>query len=351
MRLSMMIDLMRPLDESLQLVTELEGAGLDQVLIPESYGYDAVSIAGYLACRTHRIEIGTGIVNVFSRTASVLAMTAATCDALTAGRFALGIGASGPQVVEGFHGLAFDRPTTRMREYTEACRAIWRRDGPFTFDGKTLHVPLPADHGSGLGKPLKLFTRPLRPHIPIWWGCIRPRSVGAAAEVADGWLPAFFVPERADAVWGSDLTSGLRRRDPQLLSLEIAAGGMVAIGEDLTGHRRQQILDRGRAHLALYIGAMGAPGMNFYNDLCRDYGWPDAARAIQESYLAGDSAAAEAAVPTELLDHLHLVGPAGYVKERLAAYRDAGVTVLTVEPIGADPVKTLEALRTLVDAA
>lgn len=336
--------------ETADQVVALERAGLDQVWIAEAYSFDAISQVGYLAAMTDTIEIATGILNVYSRTAALMAMTAAGCDYVSGGRFILGLGASGPQVVEGFHGVPYDKPMQRIREYIESCRMIWKREEKFHYDGRTVQVPLPEGHGTGLGKPLKLINHPVRPNIPIWWASLKGLSVAATAELADGWLPIFFVPERFRQVWGAQLDAGLARRDPSLGRLHIAAGGMLAIGEHLVGEARTKLLDLARPQLALYVGGMGAKGKNFYNDICREYGYEREADLVQELYLAGKKDEAAAALPAEWLELGNLVGPPGLIKERIAAYRQAGVTVLSVMPVSADPVREVEQLRSLLDA-
>jgi F420-dependent oxidoreductase-like protein len=202
MKLSMMINYAGGFKEAVQRVVELEKAGLDQVWIAEAYSFDAISQVGYLAAKTERVEIGTGIVNVYSRTAALMAMTAAGCDYVSDGRFILGLGASGPQVIEGFHGVPYEKPMVRIKEYIESCRMIWKREQKFEYHGQTVQVPLPAGQGTGLGKPLKLINHPLRSDIPIWWASLKDKSVEATAELADGWLPIMFIPEKYHNVWG-----------------------------------------------------------------------------------------------------------------------------------------------------
>ena len=218
------------------------------------------------------LEIGAGVLSVFSRTPALTAQTAAGLDALTGGRCVLGLGTSGPQVVEGFHGVPFDRPLARLRETTEICRQVWRRE-PVRHEGAVYPLPLPADRGTGLGRSLKLITRPPRARIPIYMATLKPKAVELTAEVAEGWYPLFFVPEAADAVWGDALAAGAARRAPDLPPLKICAGGVSAIGE---GPEILTLRDTARAELALYIGGMGARGTNFYNDLFAGFGWPDA---------------------------------------------------------------------------
>ncbi len=331
-------------------VVALESAGLDQVWVAEAYSYDAISQIGFLAARTKRIEIASGILNVYSRTAALVAMTAAGCDYVSGGRFILGLGASGPQVVEGFHGVRYDKPMQRIREYIEACRMIWKREAKFEYHGQVVDVPLPPDAGTGLGKPLKLINHPVRSEIPVWWASLMGLSVTATAELANGWLPIFFIPERFRSVWGTQLDAGLAKRDPALGPLDIAAGGLLAIDESLVGEARTKLLDLMRPQLALYVGGMGARGKNFYNDIARAYGYEREAAEVQDLYLAGRKEEAAAALPAEWLELGNLVGPPGHVAERIAAYREAGVTVLSVTPVGANPVAEIETLRALVDA-
>jgi F420-dependent oxidoreductase-like protein len=321
---------------------ELERAGVDLLWIAEAYGFDAVSMLGYLAATTERMELATGILPVFSRTPALLAQTAAGLDALSNGRFVLGLGASGPQVVEGWHGVAYDRPLTRIRETIDICRAAWRRER-LVYDGAVYHLPLPEGQGTGLGKPLKMITTPVRERIPIHIASLGVRSVEVTASIAEGWLPFLYSPEGASRVWGDALSRGLARRDPTLGPLEVTAGGLVAIGPDAAAVR-----DFARPMAALYIGGMGARGKNFYNDVCSAYGYEAEAARIQDLYLDGRKDEAAAAVPAELLEQTSLCGPREYVRDRLAAYREAGVTNLNVVPVGPDPLVVLRELRELM---
>ena len=320
-------------------VVALERAGLDTVWVAEAYGYDSPTLMGYLAAVTERVEIGSAILNVFSRTPALLAQTAAGLDNVSGGRAILGVGASGPQVVEGWHGVPYTRPLTRTIEVIEVVRAALRSER-LTYDGRTVTLPLPPEQGTGLGKPLKLLTHPQREVVPIYLASLGAKSVEATARVADGWLPFLFRPEGADTVWGEALRAGLADRSPELGPLEIVAGGMVAVGEDV-----QDQLDLARPQAALYIGGMGARGKNFYNDLARSYGYEAEAEQIQDLYLEGKKREAEAAVPRELLEQTNLVGPASFVRERIAAYAEAGVTNLQVLPVGPDPAATVAQLR------
>ncbi|MBA3398773.1 MAG: LLM class F420-dependent oxidoreductase [Acidimicrobiia bacterium] len=329
-------------------VVDLEQAGLDLVWVAEAYSFDAISQIGFLAARTSTIELGTGILNVYSRTASAIGQTAAGCDYVSGGRFVLGLGASGPQVVEGFHGVAYESPMPRIRDYIQITRMVLRRE-PIVYDGSVVHVPLPEGEGTGLGKALKLINHPVRADVPIFWASLMSKSVAATARHADGWLPIFFDPHRFRDVWGEALDEGLAQRDAALGPLQISAGGMVAIGDEYSGDAADAVLDLSRPMMALYIGGMGARDKNFYNGVAQRYGYEDEACRIQDLYLDGHKDEAAAAVPRQLLADCNLVGSESEVRERLAAYRDAGVTHLSVIPIGPDPVKLVEQLRTLLD--
>ncbi len=333
-----------PIAEAARRVVEMERAGLDVVLVAEAYSIDAISRVGYLAAVTDRVTIGTGIINVYSRTATAIGQTAAGCDYVSGGRFLLGVGTSGPQVIEGFHGVPYEKPRSRTLDVIEVVRKVVRRE-PVVHDGPTVTIPLPPDRGTGLGKPLKLIDHPVRPAVPIWWAAMLDRAVASAAEVADGWMPLMFVPEAANDVWGHALSAGLARRGSDLAPLDIVAGGKVAIGEDV-----DRVLDEARPALALYVGGMGARGKNFYNDIVTRAGYADAARRIQDLYLDGHKDEAAAAVPRELLERMHLVGSRAHVAERVAAFREAGVTTLFVEPAGPEPARTIAELRSIVDA-
>jgi F420-dependent oxidoreductase-like protein len=339
MRLSTQVGYAGGIKEGAEHVATLEQAGVDMVWVAEAYGVDAVSVMGYLAATTERVEIASGILPIYSRTPTLMAMTAAGVDLLSGGRCVLGLGASGPQVIEGWHGVPYDKPLGRTREIIDICRQVWRRER-VQHDGPSYKIPLPADQGTGLGKPLKMITHPLRDSIPIYVAAIGAKNVEMTAEVADGWLPIFFVPEKAKDVWGEPLAKGAANRAPDLAPLEVVAGGMVAIGDDVA-----QMREFGRPMVALYVGGMGARGRNFYNDLACRYGYEKEAKEIQDLYLDGKKDEAAALVPDDLLEAMALVGPAGYVKERIAAYKEAGVTVLNITPMGPDPLKVVEQVR------
>ena len=239
--------------ESVQRVVELEKAGLDQVWVAEAYSFDAISQVGYLAAMTNRIEIGTGIVNVYSRSAALMAMTAAGCDYVSDGRFILGLGASGPQVIEGFHGIPYEKPMQRIKEYIEVCRKVWAREEALSYDGKTVQVPLPAGQGTGLGKALKLINHPVRKDIPIWWASLKERAVEATAQSADGWLPIMFIPEMFQKVWGGPLKAGTAKRDASRKRLDISAGGILCIDDSLD-QAGEDVGDRVLAEVRREIG-------------------------------------------------------------------------------------------------
>ena len=297
---------------------------------------------GYLAAKTESITIGSGILPIYTRTPTLMAMTAASMDTLTDGRFILGLGASGPQVIEGFHGVRYDAPLGRTREIIDICRIVWKRER-VTYDGKYYKLPLPADQGTGLGKPRKMIAKPIREDIPVWIASLGPKNVEMTAEIANGWLPIFYLPERANDVWGADLAAGLSKRDPQLGPLEIAAGGLVAIGEDAAG-----VAEMARPMVALYVGGMGAKGKNFYNDLMCRYGYEEEAAKIQDLYLEGKKDEAAALVPSEVLKMTNLCGPEGFVRERIEAFAAAGVSVLNIIPVGGNPTAMIEKLKTWV---
>jgi F420-dependent oxidoreductase-like protein len=349
MKLSVMLNYAGDVKSTADEISALEKAGIDCVWVAEAYSFDAISMMGYLAASTERVEIGSAIVNVYSRTATLLAMTFAGLDSVSGGRINCGLGASGPQVIEGFHGVPYEKPMQRIKETIEVCRATWRRE-VIDHHGKTIDIPLPAGEGTGLGKPLKLINHPVRDSIPIWWASLKGLSVAATAEVANGWIPVFFVPEKADRVWGDALAEGTKKRLPELGPLQTLAGGAVRITED--SDVITKALDAGRPQAALYVGGMGARGKNFYNDIFSAYGWEGEAKEIQDLYLDGKKAEAAAAIPRDYLDAASMVGPLGHVQDRVAAYAEAGVTHLQLGLGGSldAKIKTVETMRDLVDA-
>ncbi len=338
MRLSTLLQYSGNPRDAADSVAELEDAGLDIIWVAEAYGFDSPTLMGYLAAKTERVQIGSAILNIYSRTPALIAQTVAGLDNVSGGRAILGIGASGPQVVEGWHGVPYDRPLGRTRELVDLVRRALRRE-VLTNEG-IFTLPLPAGQGTGLGKPLKMLTHPERAAVPIYVAALGVKSVESTAEIADGWLPYPYAPERARDVWGRALDAGTARRSADLAPLEIAAGGMVAVGDDVKG-----LLDLARPQFALYIGGMGAKGKNFYNDLVSQYGFAAEAEKIQDLYLQGHKQEAEALVPIELLEMCNLVGPETYVKERIAAFRESGVTVLNVTPVDRDPAGLIRRLK------
>lgn len=341
MKLSMSLNYTGDPKRTARTARDYESAGVDMVWVAELYSFDAVSLMGYLAALTERMEIASGILPLYSRTPTLIGMTAAGLDAVSEGRFALGLGASGPQVIEGWHGVAYDRPLQRTREIIDICRMVWRRE-KVSYEGKAYTLPLPADQGTGLGKPLKLINQPVRPEIPIWVASLGPKNVQMTAEMADGWLPIFYHPDRSADVWADDLQAGLARRDPALGPLEVAAGGMVSI---CGPEEAKRLRDANRAAVALYVGGMGARDKNFYNDLFCRYGYEEEAKAIQDLYLSGRKGEAEALVPDEYLEATAMVGDEGFVRDRIEAYRRSGVTRLTIAPVGENPLQVIEKVR------
>ncbi|MEO3871584.1 LLM class F420-dependent oxidoreductase [Nonomuraea sp. B12E4] len=328
MRIGMALNYSGGFKETVAELADYERAGLDIVFVAEAYSFDAVSQLGYIAARTERLEIASGILPIYSRTPTLLAMTAAGLDYVSDGRFTLGLGASGPQVIEGFHGVPYTAPLGRTREIIEICRQVWRRER-LQYDGRHYTLPLPPDQGTGLGKALKLINHPVRPRVPVVIAAIGPKNVELAAEVAEGWQPIFYVPEKAADVWGRSLAAGRAARDPGLGELDVIAQASLAIGDDVAG-----LLEFGRPTAALYIGGMGAKGRNFYNDLARRYGYEKEAEQIQDLYLKGQKDEAAALVPAELLEKMSLVGSEGFVRDRVRAMRESGVTTLNVTPLG-----------------
>jgi F420-dependent oxidoreductase-like protein len=350
MRIGMMLNYAGGFAETVAELADYERAGLEIVFVPEAYSFDAVSQLGFIAARTRRLQIASGILQLYTRTPTLTAMTAAGLDYVSGGRFTLGIGASGPQVIEGWHGVRYDAPVGRTREVIEICRKVWRRER-LEHAGKHYQIPLPPGSGSGLGKPLKLINHPVRERIPIVVAAVGPKNVALAAELAEGWQPFLYYPERAAQVWGEPLAAGKAVRDGSLPPLDVVAQAPLAIGEDVSGY-----LELGRPVLALYIGGMGphrTRGRNFYHELAVRYGFGAQADRIQDAYLAGRKDEAAALVPAELLAGTSLVGPRSLVAERLAAFAGSGVTTLNVTPLAPDHagrVRLIERVRELAAA-
>ena len=309
----------------LDLVLEVERLGYDSVWTAEAYGSDAVTPLAYLAAKTSRIKLGTGILQIPARTPAMCAMTMSTLDALSGGRVLVGLGLSGPQVVEGWHGVPYGKPATRTREYVEILRKIWARDEPVAYDGQEYQLPYTGPGASGLGKPLKSILHGRQ--LPVYLATMGPVNIRNTAELADGWLPIWFSPQRMP-LFRPAIEEGFRRArgDKSWKNWEIAAGCTVSIGADV-----KACLAEMKPNLALYIGGMGAREKNFHNEMARKYGYVREAEQIQELYLAGRKAEAAAAVPDELCDEMSLCGPEARIRERYRAWEDAGVTTLLVQ--------------------
>ncbi len=342
MKLSMTLNYSGDPVKAAETAADYERAGVDMIWVAELYSFDAVSILGYLAAKTERMELASGIFPIYSRTPALTASTAAGLDAVSQGRFVLGLGASGPQVIEGWHGVPYDKPLTRTRELIDICRIVWRRER-LSYDGKAYQLPLPEEQGTGLGKPLKLINHPVRENIPIWVASLGHKNVAMTAELADGWLPVFFHPDKARDVWGDDLDAGTAKRSDDLGPLQIAAGGTVALSSD--PKVAEGIRNFARPMTALYVGGMGAKGKNFYNNVFQRYGYEEEAEKIQDLYLQGKKDEAAALVPDDFLDATALVGDEGRVKDRIEAYRAAGVTHLQITPVGDNPLEIIEKVR------
>jgi len=307
--------------DNISIALEAERLGYHSLWTAEAYGSDAVTPLTWLAARTERINVGTAIMQMPARTPAMTAMTAATLDLLTGGRFILGVGVSGPQVIEGWHGVPYGKPLVRTREYVEIVRTILKRERPLEHHGE--HYDIPVRGGTGLGKPLKLIVHPRRADLPIYLAAIGPKNVALAAELADGWLPVFFSPHRI-GIFRKYLDEGFAKRAGGApASFDIAPTAALVIGDDV-----ERCRSRVKPNLALYIGGMGARGRNFYNDLACRYGYEEAAGKIQDLYLAGKKEEAVAAVPDQLVDEVALCGPRERIRDLLGAWRQAGVTTL-----------------------
>lgn len=330
MRIGIALNYSGGFHEAVDRVVELKKAGIEVAVVAEAYSFDAISQLGYLAAKTRTVELASGVLPLYIRTPSLLAMTAAGLDYVSDGRFRLGIGTSGPQVIEGFHGVPFDAPIGRTREIVEICRMVWRRER-VQYAGRHYQLPLPPDRGTGLGKPLHLINHPVRERIPISIAALGPKNVELTAEIAEGWQPVFYLPDKAGSIWGGALAAGAAKRDPALGPLDVMVHASLAIGDDV-----DQRLAWVKPQLALYIGGMGAKGRNFYHNLATRYGFGEVADRIQELYLSGRKQQAIDLVPDELVRGMSLVGPRGYVAERMAAFAESGVTTLLLSPLAAD---------------
>jgi len=322
--------------QQLELVREAEAAGYDSVWAAEAYGSDVATVLAWLAAQTSRIKIGSAIFQMPARSPAMTAMTAATLDQLSDGRMLLGIGTSGPQVAEGWHGQRFGKQLARTREYVEILRMALARER-LVYDGETYQLPLP----DGPGKALKLMIAPVQERMPIYIAAIGPKNTVLTGEIADGWLPTFFSPEH---VGDSRALLEEGNGGPLDDSFDIAPNVQVAIDDDVDRAR-----DGLRHFIALYVGGMGSRKRNFYNQLVQRYGFEDAAKEVQDLYLDGKKDEAAAAVPAELIDTVALVGPRDKVRDRLEVYREAGVGSLIVSPVAFEPAERQRMIRELAE--
>jgi F420-dependent oxidoreductase-like protein len=327
-------------EDQLAIVSEAERLGYDSVWAAEAYGSDAATILGWIAGQTSRIRLGSAIFQMPARSAAMTAMTAATLDQLSGGRMILGIGSSGPQVAEGWHGQRFGRQIQRTREYVAVVRKALARER-LEFHGETIELPLP----DGPGRALKLTIAPVQERVPVYLAAIGPNNTRLAGEIADGWIPTLFSPEHVGE-FRPLLEEGAARSGRSLDGFDIAPTVNVFITDDLATAR-----DAMRPFLALYVGGMGSRERNFYNQLVQRYGFEDAARSVQDLYLEGRREEAMAALPDALIDLVSLCGPAGRVRERLTAYREAGVGTLGVTPMAWDREGRLQQLRLVAELA
>jgi F420-dependent oxidoreductase-like protein len=302
-------------EEQVALARQADEAGLDSVWVAEAWGQDAVSVLGHLSAVTERVALGSGLMQIPGRTPAMTAMTAASLDVLSGGRFRLGLGVSGPQVSEGWHGVPFARPLARTREYVEIVRAALAREAPLVYEGREYRLPVDPN---GLGKPLKLLARPVQERIPIYLGSMGPKAIEQTAEIGDGWLPSMFTPELAEPFKGT--------------SIDVSPVVMLCVDDDLDRAR-----DLARPWLTVYLGGMGAKGKNFYVDAAEHFGEGDAAREVQQRFMAGDRAGAAAALTPELIDRSAICCRPGEIDERLAYYESAGATTLLAMPFGDRP--------------
>jgi F420-dependent oxidoreductase-like protein len=322
----------------MDLVREAERAGFHSVWTAEAYGSDAVTPLAWIGGQTSKLHLGSAILQMPARTPAMTASTATSLDQLSGGRFLLGLGVSGPQVVEGWHGQPFGKPLVKTREYVSIVRKIWARERPVEHDGEHYQIPYRGPGATGLGKPLRSILHGRQ--IPIYIAAIGPKSVEQAAEIADGWLPVWFSPYRPKVYKGT-LDAGFAKAGggKSLKSFDVAPSVVVIQGDDV-----QACLSMVKPMLALYIGGMGARGKNFYNELACRYGFEEAAKKIQDLYLDGKKGEAAAAVPDQLADEVALVGPAARIRERLGAWRESGVTTMICG------LRQPEAIRTLAEA-
>ena len=338
MRLGLMLGYAgRRIELPVELVQEADRLGVYAVWTAEAYGSDAVTPLAWLGAQTQNIKLGTAIMQMPGRTPANAAMTAMTLNQLSDGRFLMGLGLSGPQVVEGWHGVSYKRPLTRTREYVAILRRIFAREDRLTYDGKIYQIPYRGDDAAGLGKPLK-STLEAAPDIPIYLAAIGPQNVRLTAEIADGWLPIFFSPQKYDEIYKPHVEAGFAKAGggKTLADFDIAPSVSVVINDNL-----DICYNMLRPMLALYIGGMGAKGKNFYADLAARYGYAAEAAEIQDLYLSGSKGEAMMKVPAGLIDEIALVGPRERVKERLSLWRNSPVTTLNMMVYDVDTLRTM----------
>ncbi len=321
----------------MDFVHEVERLGYDSIWTAEAYGSDAVTPLAYIAALTTKIKLGTSIMQIPGRTPAMCAMTMSTLDAISGGRALVGLGLSGPQVVEGWHGVPYGKPAARTREYVEILRKIWAREEPVSYDGQEYQLPYMGPGSTGLGKPLKSILHGRQ--LPVYLATMGPINIRNTAELADGWLPIWFSPKRI-GLFRPALEEGFKRagNGKSYKDFDIAAGCTVAIGDDV-----KALLAMQKPNLALYMGGMGAKDKNFHNEMAVKYGYGEAAAKIQELYLSGRKQEATEAVPDELVDEMSLVGPVARIQERYRAWEDAGVTTMMVQS------RQPEALKLMAD--
>jgi F420-dependent oxidoreductase-like protein len=330
------------LDRAVSLAQEAERLGFHSAWTAEAYGSDAITPIAWLMARTERITFGSAIMQMPARTPAMTAMTAATLDLMSGGRFLLGLGLSGPQVVEGWHGQRYGRPLVKTREYVEIVRSILRREAPLEHHGEHYDIPYSGDGATGLGKPLKLIVHPRRADLPIYLAAIGPKNVQLSAEIADGWLPIFFSPTRFADTYGAAVEAGFARAGAakSLDNFDVAPTVTVIVGDDV-----ETLRGLAKPMTALYIGGMGARGKNFYNDLACRYGFEAEAKQIQDLYLDGKKQEAIAVVPDELIDEISLIGPKARIADRLEAWKSSGITTMI---LGAQQPEALQVMAELV---
>ena len=324
----------------MDLILEADNLGYESIWTSEAYGSDAITPLAWIGALTKNIKLGTAIMQMPARTPAMTAMTAMTLDQLSGGRMLLGLGLSGPQVVEGWHGVSYGKPLGKTREYVEIMRKIFEREAPVTHDGKHYAIPYSGDDATGLGKPLKSILYG-RSDLPIYIASIGPKNVELTAEIADGWLPIFFAPERYPEYFQEHVEAGFAKagNGKSIKDFDIAPSVYVALDDDIEMARNMV-----RPMLALYVGGMGAKGKNFYHDLAVRYGFEEDANKIQDLYLAGNKAEAMMAVPDELIDAVALVGSKDRIKDRVQIWKDSDIETLNIQTFDINVVRMMAEL-------